>query len=204
MAVHVAGSNVVLFFLEFSMSRMNSKTGFSSIAALMVVGALAACSSTPPATAPVADKPADVVPAPAPAPVVSPAPVAAAPATSLPAYLDPKNPISSQRSVYFDFDKYVVKSEFNGLVELQGKFLAAQPQLAVRVEGNTDERGGSEYNLALGQKRSEALVKALKVYGVKDAQTEAVSYGKERPKAAGHDESAWSQNRRADIVYPSK
>lgn len=185
------------------MSRVNKRTGFSSLAALMVVGALAACSSTPPATAPVVEKTADVAPAPV-APVVTPAPVAAAPATPLPAYLDPKNPISSQRSVYFDFDKYVVKSEFNGLVELQGKFLASQPQLVVRVEGNTDERGGSEYNLALGQKRSEALVKALKVYGVKGGQAEAVSYGKERPKAAGHDESAWSQNRRADIVYPSK
>jgi peptidoglycan-associated lipoprotein len=72
------------------------------------------------------------------------------------------------------------------------------------VEGNTDERGGAEYYLALGQKRAEAVVKALKVLGAKDGQLEAVSYGKEKPKASGHDEAAYSQNRRADLVYPSK
>ena len=123
---------------------------------------------------------------------------------ALPAYLDPNSSIYKNRSVYFDFDKYVVKSEFNGLVEDHGKFLAANPNVQVKVEGNTDERGGAEYNLALGQKRAEAVVKALKVLGAKDGQLEAVSYGKEKPKAAGHDEAAYSQNRRADLVYPSK
>jgi peptidoglycan-associated lipoprotein len=73
----------------------------------------------------------------------------------------------------------------------------------VRVEGNTDERGGAEYNLALGQRRADAVKSALEVYGVKDGQVESVSYGEEKPKAAGHDEQAWAQNRRADIVYPS-
>ncbi|PXW96692.1 peptidoglycan-associated lipoprotein [Sphaerotilus hippei] len=184
------------------MSRSYTKTTLSS-AALIIAASLAACSSTPTATAPVAAAPAPVA---APAAPVAAAPVAtpAAAVTALPAHLDPSNLISTARSVYFDFDQYVVKGEFNGLVERQGKYLASNPALKVRVEGNTDERGGSEYNLALGQKRSEALVKALKVYGVKDGQAEAVSYGKERPKAAGHNEAAWSQNRRADIVYPAK
>jgi peptidoglycan-associated lipoprotein len=74
----------------------------------------------------------------------------------------------------------------------------------VRVEGNTDERGSAEYNLALGQRRAQAVVSALKVYGVRDTQMEAISWGEEKPRAEGHDEAAWSQNRRADVVYPPK
>jgi len=124
--------------------------------------------------------------------------------TSVPEYLDPNSPISKNRSVYFDFDDYSVKKEYAALVELQGKYLASRPTLAVKIEGNADERGSSEYNLALGQKRAEAVLRALKAFGVKDAQLEAVSFGKEKPKALGHDEAAWSQNRRADIQYPSK
>jgi peptidoglycan-associated lipoprotein len=89
-------------------------------------------------------------------------------------------------------------------VERQGKYLAGQSGLAIRVEGNADERGGREYNLALGQKRAEAVVRALKVYGVTDKQAEPVSFGKEKPKAQGHDEAAWAENRRVDLVYPNK
>jgi len=121
-----------------------------------------------------------------------------------PAYLDPNSAISTKRSVYFDFDDYSVKKEYTPLIELQGKYLASMPNLAVKIEGNTDERGGSEYNLALGQKRAEAVRKSLAVFGVKDSQVEVVSFGKEKPKAVGHDEAAWSQNRRADIQYPGK
>jgi peptidoglycan-associated lipoprotein len=76
--------------------------------------------------------------------------------------------------------------------------------VSIRVEGNTDERGSSEYNLALGQKRAAAVVEALKVYGATDAQMEAVSWGREKPKAEGHDEAAWAQNRRVDLAYPAK
>ena len=72
------------------------------------------------------------------------------------------------------------------------------------VSGNTDERGGSEYNLALGQRRAQSVKTALGLLGVKDGQVEATSYGKEKPKATGHDEAAWQQNRRADFMYPSK
>jgi peptidoglycan-associated lipoprotein len=82
--------------------------------------------------------------------------------------------------------------------------LSANAGLKVRVEGHADERGGREYNLALGQKRAEAVARGLKAYGVKDGQAEPVSFGSEKPKAAGHDEAAWAQNRRADVAYGAK
>lgn len=151
-------------------------------------------------------------PTPAPvAPVVQPTPAKPLPPAQssvapvvIPAHLDPKSAISTNRSVYFDYDGFVVKAEFNGLLEAQGKYLSANPKLSIRVEGNADERGGAEYNLALGQKRAQAVVTALKTYGAKDAQLEAVSWGKEKPKATGHDEAAWAQNRRVDLTYPTK
>jgi len=168
--------------------------------ATCALAVLSACST--PAPAPVAPAPAPepvkAAPAPAPAPVAAPVPV------SVPAYLDPNSSIYKNRSVYFDFDKYNVKPEFEALVADHGKFLSANPNVAIKIEGNTDERGGAEYNLALGQKRAQAVVTALKVFGVKDSQMEAISYGKEKPKATGKDEASYSQNRRADIVYPSK
>jgi peptidoglycan-associated lipoprotein len=125
-------------------------------------------------------------------------------ATVMADHLDPNSLISKERSVYFDFDKYDVKSNYTALVERHGKYLASKPQLAIRVEGNTDERGGREYNLALAQKRADAVVRALKVYGVNDKQLEAVSFGKEKPRATGHDEAAWAENRRVDLSYPAK
>ena len=113
---------------------------------------------------------------------------------------DPKG-VLAQRSVYFDFDKYVVKADYNSLVTAHSNYLESHKSRKVIIQGNTDERGGSEYNLALGQKRAEAVRKAMNAMGVADGQLEAVSFGKEKPKAEGHDEAAWSQNRRADIVY---
>lgn len=119
-------------------------------------------------------------------------------------HLNPNSLISTQRSVYFDFDQFNVKASETAVVERQGKYLASKPSLAIRLEGNADERGGREYNLALGQKRAEAVARALKVYGVSDKQAEPVSFGSEKPKAAGHDEAAWAQNRRVDFAYPAK
>ena len=170
--------------------------------------ALAACANKPIATS-------------APAPVVTAAqtPVAnagngngnagstAAPtplAGATPAWLDPNSPISQQRSVYFTYDNDALRAQDKAVVELQGRFLSEHPDVHVTVAGNTDERGGSEYNLALGQRRAQSVKNALGLLGVKDAQVEATSYGKEKPKAAGHDEAAWQQNRRADFLYPQK
>lgn len=171
---------------------------------------LVACSSTPVAP-PVAAKPAPA-PAAAPAMAASPAPAPApSPATastiatvSLPEYLDPKSSLAGDRSVYFDFDDYSIKTEYQGMVERHGKYLASHPGVAIKIEGNADERGSAEYNLALGQKRAEAVSRALQLLGAKSSQMEAISWGEERPRAQGHDEAAWAQNRRADLVYPSK
>jgi peptidoglycan-associated lipoprotein len=119
-------------------------------------------------------------------------------------HLNPNSIISKERSVYFDFDKFDIKADQAAVVERQGKYLAANSALKIRAEGNADERGGREYNLALGQKRAEAVVRGLKVYGVKDGQVEPVSFGSEKPVAMGHDEAAWAQNRRVDLAYPAK
>jgi peptidoglycan-associated lipoprotein len=105
------------------------------------------------------------------------------------------------RVVYFDFDSYVVKDEFRPTVEANAKALAGAAARKVSIEGHTDERGGREYNLALGQKRAEAVARSLTLLGAKDSQMEAVSFGKERPAAQGSDEAAWAKNRRAELVY---
>ncbi len=106
--------------------------------------------------------------------------------------------------MYFAFDDYTLKSQYAPLIRLQGNFLESKPSLSIKVEGNTDERGSAEYNLALGQRRAEAVVKALEIYGVKGGQLEAISWGEEHPRSTGHDETAWAENRRADIVYPPR
>jgi peptidoglycan-associated lipoprotein len=108
---------------------------------------------------------------------------------------------ASQRTVYFDYDSYLVKDEYRPIVERFAKALAADRKKRVQVEGHTDERGGREYNLALGQKRAEAVAKSLALLGATDAQVEAVSFGKERPAAQGSDEAAWAKNRRAELNY---
>jgi peptidoglycan-associated lipoprotein len=107
----------------------------------------------------------------------------------------------NQRTVYFDFDSYVVKDEFRGIVESNAKVLVADRKKRLAIEGHTDERGGREYNLALGQKRAEAVAKSLTLLGATEAQMEAVSFGKERPAVQGSDEAAWAKNRRAELVY---
>ncbi len=103
------------------------------------------------------------------------------------------------RVVYFDFDSFVVKEDFRSLIEGHAKVLATNKGKRILVEGHTDERGGREYNLALGQKRAQAVAKSLALLGAGEAQVEAVSYGEERPSAEGHDEDAWAKNRRAEL-----
>ena len=108
---------------------------------------------------------------------------------------------AAERSVFYGFDQYAVDSQERSIVEANARYLRAHPQTKVRIEGNADERGSREYNLALGQRRADAVMKMMNVLGVRESQMETVSYGKEKPRAAGHDEDAWKQNRRSDIVY---
>jgi len=113
---------------------------------------------------------------------------------------DPSN-ILSKRSVFFDYDSNAVKDEYRGLVQAHSRYLGDKRDSKIRIEGNCDERGSREYNLALGQRRSDAIKKRLIVLGVTEVQIESVSLGEEKPRATGTGEEAWAQNRRADIVY---
>lgn len=113
---------------------------------------------------------------------------------------DPQG-VLAKRSVYFDLDSYIVRDEFRPVIEAHARYLTSNRNRKVAIQGHTDERGGSEYNLALGQKRAEAVRKSLSLLGVSESQMEAVSFGKEKPKALGSDEPAWAENRRADIAY---
>lgn len=113
---------------------------------------------------------------------------------------DPNSPLA-KRSIYFDFDSYTVSDQYQSLLQAHAQYLKSHPERHVLLQGNTDERGTSEYNLALGQRRAEAVRRALSLMGVPDSQMEAVSLGKEKPVALGHDEASWAQNRRVDIVY---
>ncbi|MDP1901041.1 MAG: peptidoglycan-associated lipoprotein Pal [Rubrivivax sp.] len=106
---------------------------------------------------------------------------------------------TSQRVVYFDFDSFAIRSEYDALLEAHARMLALASGRHMVVEGHTDERGGREYNLALGQKRAEAVVKALALLGVPAARLEATSLGEERPAVQGNDEAAWAKNRRAEL-----
>lgn len=110
-------------------------------------------------------------------------------------------PASVARIVYFDYDSYIVRPEFAATLEAHARFLKADSNRKVVLQGHTDERGGREYNLALGQKRAEAVRRSLAVLGVADAQQEAVSFGKEKPAVAGSDEAAHAKNRRVEITY---
>jgi peptidoglycan-associated lipoprotein len=105
----------------------------------------------------------------------------------------------SQRVVYFDFDSFAIRDEFKPVIEGHARSLAGNRGKKVVVEGHTDERGGREYNLALGQKRAEAVLRSMTLLGATDVQLEAVSYGKERPATTGSDESAWAKNRREEL-----
>jgi len=114
---------------------------------------------------------------------------------------NPQSPLAQQRSVYFEFDSYTVPEQYRSLVEMHASYLASHAQQNVRVEGHADARGGSEYNLALGQRRSDAVSRMMTLLGVNSSQIETISFGKERPKATGSTEADYAENRRADIVY---
>ena len=141
--------------------------------------------TTPPASTPMAQNPRDVRPV----------------ETGTTDALNDPQGVLAKRSVYFDYDSYAVRDDAKPVVENHSAYLNKNKGRKVLIQGNTDERGGTEYNLALGQKRAEAVRKAMTAMGVSDSQIEAVSLGKEKPKATGSNEAAWAENRRADIVY---
>jgi peptidoglycan-associated lipoprotein len=118
----------------------------------------------------------------------------------LAALKDPKSPLS-KRSVYFDYDSFVVKDEYKTLLDHHAKFLVKNTQVKMLIQGNADERGSREYNLALGQKRAEAVKKALMLLGASEAQLESVSLGEEKPACMDQTDACWAQNRRGDMLY---
>jgi peptidoglycan-associated lipoprotein len=113
---------------------------------------------------------------------------------------DPKSMLF-KRSVFYEYDQHTVRGDYRALVEAHARYLRANPGANVTIEGNCDERGSREYNLALGQRRADSVKSMMMVLGVPERQIETVSFGEEKPKALGTDEQAWSQNRRSDIVY---
>jgi len=162
------------------------------VISVVLVNFLAACASHPPAetSAPAAENAAPVA--------------ATAPAASAAVAVDPLNDpasILAGRSVYYPFDVSTVQEADKPLVQAHGKYLAEHADRKVRLEGNCDERGSNEYNLALGQRRADGVKKMLELSGAKAAQLESVSYGEEKPRASAHEEAAWSQNRRTDLNY---
>ena len=117
-----------------------------------------------------------------------------------PELTDPKS-ILSKRSVYFDYDKFDIQAEYKDLVAAHAKFLVNNRQFKMLIQGNTDERGSREYNVALGQKRADAIKQMLIMLGAREEQVESVSLGEEKPKNAGQNEVAWAENRRGDMLY---
>ena len=138
--------------------------------------------------------------APAPAPMVEAPAVAPAPVLMVDPLNDPTS-ILAKRSVYFPFDVSAVQDADKPIVEAHGKYLSEHPDRKVRVEGNCDERGSNEYNLALGQRRADSVKQMLILSGAMASQIETVSYGEEKPVCTEHNEACWKQNRRSDIKY---
>ena len=171
---------------------MNSmKTTFASFAIAVLAGC--ASQSTPESS-----------PAPAPAPSANASTPSVRSSSSASISGTPTRTsyaMPAARSVYYEFDRAEIKSEGVKTIEANAQYLRAHPEVKVKVEGNADERGSREYNLALWQRRADAVSKRMAILGIPTDRIEAVSFGKEKPKVTGHDESAWSENRRSDIVY---
>ncbi len=171
---------------------------FALLAALL----LSACGSQPPAPE---QNPADVTDGKQRGPggdvkPVAPAPVDTFDPYSVAALKDPRS-VLSKRAVYFDYDSYVVKDEFKSLIEAHARFLVANPKFKMLIQGNADERGSREYNLALGQKRADAVKKALLLLGAREDQLESVSLGEEKSVCAESTEECWAKNRRGDMLH---
>jgi peptidoglycan-associated lipoprotein len=175
------------------------------IIAAFAVAALAGCSSTgTQEPAPVEEKGGAGTTAPAGGATTSGATttgVSSSAAAGANAHKDPKNLLSQKRSVYFDYDQFAIKDEHKAVIEAHAKYLQGTRTLRITLQGNTDERGTREYNIALGQKRADAVKQLMQLLGATEVQIETVSFGKEKPRRDGHDEVSWAENRRVDIVY---
>lgn len=170
------------------------------VIAMVLAAFLVACASKKPVTSTdgsVPEKAAET------APTSSTSTTSTPPSTASVAVdpLNDPNSLLATRSLYYPLDGYVIQDADGDTVQEHAKYLAAHPDRKIRLEGNADERGSTEYNLALGQRRADGVKKMLILGGAKSSQIETASYGEEKPKAEGHGEAAWAQNRRADLVY---
>lgn len=170
------------------MKMISRKTLLRTLLPALTVSLLAACSSTPDSS--------DLASVDA----TGTSGVPKLSAAALAKLRDPNSPLS-KRSVYFDYDQYDVKGDYKNQLQAHAKFIASEPDARVLIQGNTDDRGSREYNLALGQRRADAVKKQLVLMGAPESQIESVSLGKEKPKALGDNEAAWAENRRADMLY---
>ena len=170
------------------------------VISVLLVNLLVACASGKPKQAAVDEKPVPVAAVTQPAASSSSSSSASAADVAVDPLGDPSN-LLAKRSVYYAFDSNVVQDADKPVVQAHARYLAQNTGRSVRLEGNADERGSNEYNLALGQRRADAVKKMLMLGGVKDSQIEAASYGEEKPRASGHDEALWAQNRRTDLKY---
>jgi len=169
-----------------------------TIALSTPIATVAASSST----VPLNDKPLETQTAKAPS--TAPSADTRAVPTVTPGDLDPLNDpkgVLAKRSVYFDYDSNLVKDEYKPLVTAHAKYLSQNRAAQLTIQGNTDERGSREYNIALGQRRADAVKQMMTLLGAPATQIETVSFGEEKPRAQGEDEKAYAENRRADIVY---
>lgn len=170
-----------------------------------LIGLLAACSSTPdkPSSATVEDRSAGSASSTQPGSAAGGARsygTGTESSTSMTALNDPQGPLSI-RTIYFEYDSSEIQPQFREAIEAHAALLMANPEASVSLEGHADERGSREYNLALGERRSQAVKRQFTLLGVSTSQVRTTSYGEERPVVDGHDEFAWSQNRRVEIIY---
>lgn len=184
------------------------KPVFKLALAALAAAALAGCSSTPETVAPVENRTSTTVVTPDAGTSTSGAnPTAGASANTMPSAAtagnplrDPRSPLS-RREIFYDYDSFTVRDEYKPLLEAHAAYLKQNRNARIKVEGNTDERGSREYNLALGQKRSESVKRVLTLLGVSDGQIDTVSFGEEKPKNPSSTEAAYSENRRCDLAY---
>jgi peptidoglycan-associated lipoprotein len=181
-------------------------TRYIGALAILALALLAGCASTPQEQegAAVEDRskplgPEAMRPKPTPTPDAGGKPLVGS-SVGAAALKDPGN-ILSKRSIFFDLDSNLVKEEYKPIVAAHARYLQENRGAKMRVEGNADERGSREYNIALGQRRADAVRQMMQLLGAQASQIETVSFGEEKPRCTGNDEACWQQNRRGDIVY---